>query len=375
MFLINFAYQPDIVNEALFEKLWSQPLGLFSILVVVLLFTFNLILYLNRKKGKQSDYLDEKYRACLEVVSTYTPNAIVMLDSDGAICFANRRFLDLFGSTFSQINGKKINEAELPEEFTDFLNSSDKKSFSIRGLNGMRESHVVISHPIITDSNRNIGEILLIEPEARKELYNQIDRSEFNIRDLSHNLKTPLNSILGYCQLLSGEKGLNQDQKKYLSTISENSFRLLNRINGLLGENPPFEKNGVRQQVSGNGKKSDINKILIVDDVSINRTFLRIMLERHGYQLIEAQNGQEALDRILSDSPDLVLMDIMMPVMDGMETLEIIRSYNNHYSELPIIAVTANSRYGSKKKFIDAGFNGYLQKPFKEKDLIDMIST
>ncbi|MEX0770543.1 MAG: response regulator [Balneolaceae bacterium] len=324
---------------------------------------------------------EKSIRACLEAISTYTPSAILILDNHEVVNFANQKFLDLFNISIHQIRGKNIKLTDLPDDFLESLDSRQNMSFPISLPGGKKERQYLFVHPIVTDSYKKVGNLLLIEPEPDShgeaiglDLKGESD-SAARIEKMSHNLKTPLNSILGYCQLMMGESGLSKDQKKYLNTISENSFRLLNQINVLLDEKDEIQENGTLPVSVQDKKTCGIEKILIVDDVSINRTFLRIMLERHGYQLIEAQNGKEALDRIILDCPDLVLMDIMMPVMDGLETLEIIRSYDDRLSELPVIAVTANSRRGNREKLINAGFNGYLQKPFKEEDLIEMISA
>ncbi|MEX0994122.1 MAG: response regulator [Balneolaceae bacterium] len=360
---------------ALLESLWNEPLMAIAFVVIFLLIGFNLFQYLKLRKRAQSFYKNENYQASLQAISTYSPNAILLLDNQGVIQFANQKFLDLFGTSLPHIDGEKYHFTQLPDEFIKCLASDDKMCFSISNSNGEKEYHYVYVHPIVSDSNHKFGELLIVEPKTKLQSLSQVERLESNIEKLSHNLRTPLNSILGYCQLLMGERELNDDQKNYLNTISENSYRLLNQINVLLKENDQVDSGRpIQDSVSGTKPKC-IEKILIVDDVSINRTFLRIMLERHGYQLIEAQNGQEALERIIQDCPDLVLMDIMMPVMDGLETLETIRSYDERYSELPVIAVTANSRRSNRKKLIEAGFNGYLQKPFKEKDLLKMISN
>lgn len=113
---------------------------------------------------------------------------------------------------------------------------------------------------------------------------------------------------------------------------------------------------------------------LIVDDLPINRSMARIILERNNFKIHEAKNGKEALDRYLKLKPDVVLMDICMPVMNGIEAMKQIRELNKKDNAIPIIAYTSGEHDESKSELIDQGFSDYLLKPFKEKELFEKIS-
>lgn len=113
-------------------------------------------------------------------------------------------------------------------------------------------------------------------------------------------------------------------------------------------------------------------KILLVDDSSMNRLVAATILKNYGAVVIEAANGREAIDHLKQTVTDLVLMDIQMPVMDGMEAAGIIRQ--NISKTIPIVALTANAIKGDNDKCIEAGMNGYLSKPFKESDLADTVA-
>jgi CheY-like chemotaxis protein/two-component sensor histidine kinase len=115
-------------------------------------------------------------------------------------------------------------------------------------------------------------------------------------------------------------------------------------------------------------------KALIVDDLPINRTLARIMLEMNNFETIEAENGKQALDCYHEEQPDVVLMDISMPVMDGVEAMEEIRRINSQGHHIPIIAVTAGGHAGTRFELIERGFSEYIQKPFKESELFEKIS-
>lgn len=101
--------------------------------------------------------------------------------------------------------------------------------------------------------------------------------------------------------------------------------------------------------------------VLIVEDYADTRTMMKFLLQRFGYDVIEAADGQEAVDRVKQNSPDLILMDLSLPVMDGLTATQIIRKVDG-YGKIPIIAVTAygNSYY---RRAIEAGCDDLINKP------------
>ncbi|MDA3868279.1 MAG: response regulator [Salinivirgaceae bacterium] len=109
------------------------------------------------------------------------------------------------------------------------------------------------------------------------------------------------------------------------------------------------------------------HKILIVDDIVINRILLVELIKKLGYNYAQASNGREALNCIESDKIDLVLMDIEMPVMNGIETTQHIRE--NLKSNLPIIALTAHNPEDFFETFEQGGFDDLITKPY----LLDKI--
>jgi len=105
-----------------------------------------------------------------------------------------------------------------------------------------------------------------------------------------------------------------------------------------------------------------MKKILIAEDNPVNRELLRELLELRGYEVAEACDGQEALRALEKSRPDLLLLDIGMPVMDGYETVRRIRA-DATLATLPVLAVTAYAMRGDEEKILATGFNGYLSKP------------
>ncbi|HEY4678096.1 MAG TPA: response regulator [Candidatus Angelobacter sp.] len=102
--------------------------------------------------------------------------------------------------------------------------------------------------------------------------------------------------------------------------------------------------------------------ILIADDKATSRELLRTVLERQGYAVSDAADGKEALEKVRAETPDLILLDLQMPIRNGYEVLGELRE-DPAYATLPIIALTASAMQGDREKALAAGFTGYLAKP------------
>ena len=114
------------------------------------------------------------------------------------------------------------------------------------------------------------------------------------------------------------------------------------------------------------------HKILIVEDNENNCCLLRDILSFHGYEIAVATDGQEGVDLARELVPDLILMDIQMPGMDGMTAGGILKG-DPATSGLKIIALTSFAMRGDQEKFLAAGFNGYLSKPISTRELPGLV--
>ena len=112
--------------------------------------------------------------------------------------------------------------------------------------------------------------------------------------------------------------------------------------------------------------------ILVVEDQEDNRQILRDLLGNAGYELTEAENGEEAIAAVARWRPDLILMDIQLPVMDGYEATRRIRT-NPDLKSVPIIAVTSYALAGDEDKALAAGCDGYVTKPYSPRDLLAKV--
>ncbi len=112
-------------------------------------------------------------------------------------------------------------------------------------------------------------------------------------------------------------------------------------------------------------------KILVVDDEERMARFIRLNLEHDGFQVIEAYRGHEAMEKLRTGLPDLVLLDIMMPDLDGFEVLKMIREV----SKIPVIMLTAKGEEDDKVKGLELGADDYITKPFSPRELVSRVKA
>jgi CheY-like chemotaxis protein len=113
-------------------------------------------------------------------------------------------------------------------------------------------------------------------------------------------------------------------------------------------------------------------KILLVEDNEMNRDMLSRRLERRGYEVIMALDGSQGVSMTISERPDLVLMDMSLPIMDGWEATKTLKD-NPETKSIPIIALTAHAMAGDREKALQAGCDDYDTKPIELKRLIEKI--
>ena len=127
-------------------------------------------------------------------------------------------------------------------------------------------------------------------------------------------------------------------------------------------------KSGVKMK-----KKADPVTVLLVEDTEDNRFMMRRLLEMAGYSVIEATNGEEAVKFAKSECPRLILMDLSLPVIDGLAATRLIRKLP-HCESTPIIAVSAHDTSDFQSEAIEAGCNSYVTKPIDFNELEELIA-
>jgi two-component system cell cycle response regulator DivK len=121
-------------------------------------------------------------------------------------------------------------------------------------------------------------------------------------------------------------------------------------------------------------RKHNVTKILLVEDNEMNRDMLSRRLERKDFEVVIATDGQAGVNMATSESPDLILMDLSLPVMDGWEATRMIKA-NGATAGIPIIALTAHAMSSDEQKAREAGCNDYDTKPVNFKRLLEKIEA
>lgn len=117
-----------------------------------------------------------------------------------------------------------------------------------------------------------------------------------------------------------------------------------------------------------------MTKILLVEDNEMNRDMLSRRLKRSGYEVVIAVDGQQGVDMALSELPDLILMDMSLPVIDGWEATRRVKC-NEATRKIPVIALTAHAMAGDREKALEAGCEDYDTKPVEISRLLGKMTT
>jgi CheY-like chemotaxis protein/PAS domain-containing protein len=231
-------------------------------------------------------------------------------------------------------------------------------------------------------------ELLLAQEHA-----DESDRLKSEIlANMSHDIRTPMNGILGFTELLKEPNLTEEEQQKYISIIEESGTRMLHIINDIV-DNSKAEFGNSNETIPNDGRKEEKNitgndvfidnnankthhevsglKILIAEDDDASGTLISIVVKRYGKEIIKVRTGVEAVETCRNNADiDLVLMDIQMPEMDGYEATRQIRQFNK---DVIIIAQTAFGLTGDREKSIQAGCNDYISKPIGKDKLQALI--
>ena len=199
---------------------------------------------------------------------------------------------------------------------------------------------------------------------------------------LRHDLRTPLNAVKGYCEMLvedmrdAGQTQLLPD----LDKVQEAADQLLLQIDAMVessrGPDLPHEQEKPVEAIAGllramapvdvrqsERERAIESRILVVDDIAANRDLLERRLAREGHQVVTVESGAGALDLLLAENFDLILLDLMMPGMSGFEVLCRLKS-SSRMRHIPIIMISALDELDSAVRCIEAGAEDYLPKPF-----------
>ncbi len=123
---------------------------------------------------------------------------------------------------------------------------------------------------------------------------------------------------------------------------------------------------------AGAGTMSDKKKILVVDDEPNILKLVSFILTNNGYEAVEASSGPECLEKVRKEKPDMIVLDVMMPKMDGFEVAKKIKS-NTATKDIPILMLSSKAQFEDKMKGIDSGAMDYVTKPFDKQELLEKV--
>jgi CheY-like chemotaxis protein len=117
-----------------------------------------------------------------------------------------------------------------------------------------------------------------------------------------------------------------------------------------------------------------MRRVLVVEDEPENRLLLQVILSTEGYQVVEAEDGRAALEAVERERPDIILLDVMMPGMNGYVVLERLRA-DPATATIPVIMLTALASGANMQRAVEMGAQGYITKPFEPADLVQAMET
>ena len=201
-----------------------------------------------------------------------------------------------------------------------------------------------------------VGHLLEPEPAAAERP---------NPQTLRHELNTPLNHIIGYTDLLL-EEGADTASPEFVAEVeriraaARQSLVLITRV---LGPGMPQAPSVPEPAGAAPMPVGESGSVLIVEDDPINREIMERHLTRQGYQVLLAKGGRQALEMLAAARVDVVLLDLVMPEMDGYETLGRLKT-DPELGEIPVIVLSALEDLASVVRCIEIGAEDYIQKPF-----------
>jgi CheY-like chemotaxis protein len=166
-----------------------------------------------------------------------------------------------------------------------------------------------------------------------------------------------------------------REAARRLVDISANTGLLRQSIAISTLSNPTVQEPLVRPEKFRKTSESKAGRVLIVEDDLVNQKMLSSLLQKNQFHVSLANDGAEGLKALASEQFDLVLMDIQMPVMDGIEALRAIRGSEGRWRNVPVIAVTGHAAKGDQEKLLSIGFDGYSPKPVSISDLLALMNT
>lgn len=327
----------------------------------------------------------------------HTSALITLLDDRGAVLFSNPAAYAAYGQADDALAARFV-EPELAAWFLEQARTGQAASRLCEVVTTAgRRWHDVDARPV-SDPVTGVSSVLLNEQDVTAQVDAEGARAiaehktamaeaqKAFLTDMSHELRTPLNAVIGFSQLLA-DAGLQPAHEEQVTRIHQAGQRLLVVVNQMIdlsehGADLPHATGagpGLGAPAIATLKSIALNpgsplRVLYVDDNQANRLLLTTMLSGQGMICETAEDGAMGLAAAAAGAWDVVLMDIQMPVMGGVEAARGIRALDGEAGAVPIIAVTANTLADQVQSYIDAGMDDLIAKPVNMAELLSKVA-
>lgn len=332
----------------------------------------------------------------------HTSTLITVFDGEGRPVFCNPAAFAAYGATELPFNAR-FRDPDAGEALFQRVRRGETVAEVMEAVtpDGIRWRHFDVRPT--TDPVTGLTGVLLnetdvtdrVEAEQAKAAAEQkaamVEARERFLTEMSHELRTPLNAVLGFSQLLQ-TAGLSPVQTDQAQRIHDAGRRLLAVVNEMIqlseldawtGEAPAAAAQAPGPAATtapaptaeiGNDPDRPL-RVLCVDDNDSNRTLIAAVLTSQGIDCVTANDGREGLEAAMAGGFDAILMDIQMPVMDGVAATRAIRSLCGPVGDVPIIAVTANTLVEQLVQYERAGMTAVVSKPIDVMELMEALAA
>ena len=325
----------------------------------------------------------------------HTSTLITLFDRQGRPIFANPAAYASYGSAEHAFEARFVDPArgramlaqalagDAVEEVCETLTTEGRRWHHV---DARRVLDPVTGDPGVLLNERDVTARIEAE-QARAAAEQKAAMAEVRQRfltDMSHELRTPLNTVIGFSELLTGD-GLSSGQAEQAGRIHEAGKHLLGVVNEMIRLSelegwtgaptatfPVVEGATARPATAANEHG---RRVLYVDDNESNRALVCAILTAQGIECQTASDGREGLEAARDGGWDLILMDIQMPVMDGVEATLAIRALPEPVGAVPIVAVTANTLAVQLEGYAAAGMDDVIAKPVDMAELIGKVAV
>lgn len=337
-------------------------------------------------EGTAVEFLSDERRA-VEALR-HASTAISLFNAEGVAVFTNPEAWRLYGEA-----ARLIERFEDPTRCEALMQAvAERRPWSevcATTLDGRRRWRMIDARPAPDPATGNMGALVSevdvterVEAEAGRAAAEQkaamaAERQAF-ISEMSHQLRTPLNAVLGFAGLLL-DADLDAQAADHAVRIRDAGAELLEVVEQLIDLTSQADKPRRRKRetnaVTRKRTPDRALRVLCVDDNENNRALINAILRAQGMVCETVEDGAGALHAAARGGWDVILMDIHMPTMDGVEAARRIRGLEGSLGAVPIIAVTANTQDAQIQAYVEAGMSDVLAKPVVPAALLDRIAA